>query len=168
VPKKYFVVAQGREHIVTLSSGSDARANELSVTSDTGQLRVKRGAAGQHTAIIDGRVFRIERSKTSVHVTLRHRRFTVTVSDRPRVSVLPSRSDAASKHRVIKAPLPGQVVAVAVAVGEHVRVGQRLVVIEAMKMQNPIVAEREGVVAQVHVSVGATVQAGAKLVELDG
>ena len=63
----------------------------------------------------------------------------------------------------IKAAMPGRVVRVLVAEGEHVSAGQGLVVLEAMKMQNEINAPRAGTVRQLAVAEGAVVGAGALL-----
>jgi biotin carboxyl carrier protein len=56
---------------------------------------------------------------------------------------------------------------VAVEQGEDVHANQRLVVLEAMKMENDIMAPRQGRVTAVHVSPGATVEGGKPLVTLD-
>ena len=68
----------------------------------------------------------------------------------------------------VVAPIPGKVVAVKVAEGDAVETGQPLVVLEAMKMENELVAERPGSVRAVHVEAGQTVDAGAALVEIEG
>ncbi len=67
----------------------------------------------------------------------------------------------------VTAPIPGKVVAVKVAPGDEVEIGRPLVVLEAMKMENELAAERAGRVVAVHVEPGATVEAGAVLVELE-
>jgi acetyl/propionyl-CoA carboxylase alpha subunit len=64
------------------------------------------------------------------------------------------------------APTPGKVVSVAVAVGDAVRAGQTLVVLEAMKMEHRLLAPQEGVVTQVRVAPGETVEQGALLVRV--
>ncbi|MCW2571939.1 MAG: acety-l/propionyl-CoA carboxylase subunit alpha [Frankiales bacterium] len=58
------------------------------------------------------------------------------------------------------APLPGGVVTVAVAPGDHVTAGQLLVVVEAMKMEHRVTAPTDGTVEEVRVSVGQQVNAG--------
>ncbi|MBX5468040.1 MAG: biotin/lipoyl-binding protein [Firmicutes bacterium] len=67
----------------------------------------------------------------------------------------------------VTSPLPGVVLEVKVAVGETVAAGQLLVLLEAMKMENEIVAPRQGRVAAVLVTPGAAVSAGDALVTLD-
>ena len=65
------------------------------------------------------------------------------------------------------APLPGTVVAVRVAVGDEVGAGQELLVIEAMKMQHVVRADRAGRVAALPVQAGTTVEVGAVLALLE-
>lgn len=62
--------------------------------------------------------------------------------------------------------VPGTVVEVLVAAGEHVVAGQKLVVLEAMKMEYPALAATDGVVETVHVAVGQYVEAHATLATL--
>jgi biotin carboxyl carrier protein len=62
--------------------------------------------------------------------------------------------------------MPGRVVKVLVSKGDEVAVGQSLLVVEAMKMENEIRAKVAGTVADVHVAAGATVEGNAKLITL--
>jgi biotin carboxyl carrier protein len=66
----------------------------------------------------------------------------------------------------IKAPIPGQIARVLVAVGDKVEVGQSLMILEAMKMENHVRAPRAGKVEQLNVSVGQTVALHALLAEI--
>ena len=75
-----------------------------------------------------------------------------------------SRSRGGSR---VEAPIPGKVVAVKVKPGDAVEPGQPLVVLEAMKMENELVAEQAGRVAKVHIEPGTTVDSGTLLVELE-
>ncbi|AKT38500.1 biotin/lipoyl-containing protein [Chondromyces crocatus] len=68
---------------------------------------------------------------------------------------------------LLKTPMPGRVLKVLVQEGETIRAGQPLVVVEAMKMENELGAERDGVVKAIFVSPGATVEGGAKLLEVE-
>ena len=74
---------------------------------------------------------------------------------------------AAARTNTVCASMPGVVVSVAVGAGDTVAAGQPLVVLEAMKMQNPVRAPRGGRVGRVLVEAGAQVEAGAALVELE-
>ena len=56
-------------------------------------------------------------------------------------------------------PMPGLIVSIPVRAGETVKAGQELLVLEAMKMENELRAERDGVIEAVQVEPGATVAA---------
>jgi biotin carboxyl carrier protein len=74
---------------------------------------------------------------------------------------------AAGGKQTLTAPMPGTVLRVLVAEGDAVEARQPLLVLEAMKMETPIVAPYAGRVTQVHVEEGASVAAGAPLVALE-
>jgi biotin carboxyl carrier protein len=60
--------------------------------------------------------------------------------------------------------MPGKVVRVLVKAGDPVRARQPVVVVEAMKMENEVRADRDGTVAEVHTRDGMSVEAGALLI----
>jgi 3-methylcrotonyl-CoA carboxylase alpha subunit len=64
---------------------------------------------------------------------------------------------------VVSAPMHGKVLAIEVKAGERVRKGQRLAVIEAMKMEHALNAHADGVVAEIAVEAGSQVAEGARL-----
>jgi len=66
----------------------------------------------------------------------------------------------------LTAPMPGKVIAVHVAVGDKVKRGQALLVMEAMKMEHTIAAPSEGTVKEMSYSVGDQVAEGAALITL--
>jgi len=68
--------------------------------------------------------------------------------------------------KAMKAPLPGVINAVKVSVGQTVKKGDVLIILEAMKMENEITAETNGKVSKIFVQKGATVETGAPLVEI--
>ncbi|NLT12663.1 MAG: biotin/lipoyl-binding protein [Clostridiaceae bacterium] len=86
----------------------------------------------------------------------------------PSVEPAPVKSEPASanaiKGRVLPAPMPGTILSVSVSAGQTVQHGQVLMVLEAMKMENEIVADADGVIEGVYVSSGASVNAGTPLV----
>jgi len=63
--------------------------------------------------------------------------------------------------------MPGVVVAIKVAEGDAVGEGQTLIVLEAMKMQHPLVAEADGMVVRMLCRPGEVVAAGALLAEIE-
>ena len=86
-----------------------------------------------------------------------------TVSPAP--AVQPAAPAPAGGHS-IKTPLPGVIIDVKVNVGDTVAKGQTVVVLEAMKMENNINADRDGKVVAIQVTKGDTVADGAVLVVL--
>ena len=64
----------------------------------------------------------------------------------------------------VKAPMPGNILKVNVTAGQAVKEGEVLCILEAMKMENEIMAPKAGTVTQVLVSKGSTVDTGAPLV----
>ncbi|WP_170532799.1 acetyl/propionyl/methylcrotonyl-CoA carboxylase subunit alpha [Ruegeria atlantica] len=75
-------------------------------------------------------------------------------------------ASAAGDTNVIEAPMPGLVKAVFAAVGQKVSEGDRLAILEAMKMEHSLLAARDGVIAEVLTEDGAQVEAGAALIRL--
>lgn len=73
---------------------------------------------------------------------------------------------AVAAGEVVAAPMPGNILKVNCAQGQAVKAGDILVVLEAMKMENEILAPRDGTVAQVVTTKGAVVDTGAPLVVL--
>ena len=71
-----------------------------------------------------------------------------------------------NKTTSIKAPLPGPISAISTKVGSQVKRGDCLVVMEAMKMENNIVASVDGQVKAIHVTVGQSVSQDDPLVDL--
>ena len=67
----------------------------------------------------------------------------------------------------IKAPMPGLVIEVAVEVGQTVSKGDKILILEAMKMENVIKAAGDGIVKAVHISKGQPVEKGHLLVEME-
>jgi biotin carboxyl carrier protein len=67
----------------------------------------------------------------------------------------------------VSAPMPGLVKSVLVVKGDEVKVGSRLLVLEAMKMENDILSPRDGHVLAVHVTAGIVADGGKALVDIE-
>ena len=79
----------------------------------------------------------------------------------------PATAPAASgKGKDIVTPLPGVIISIDVKEGSSVKRGQKVAVLEAMKMENDILADCDGVVTAIHVAKGDTVEEDAKIVTL--
>jgi biotin carboxyl carrier protein len=95
-----------------------------------------------------------------------HRAHVRVQSERMRAAEQAKKATLETGDKVIKSPMPGRVVKVLVAQGDHVHPGQGVVVLEAMKMENEVRARVAGTVADVHVAAGAAVDGSTKLVTL--
>ena len=71
---------------------------------------------------------------------------------------------ALAAGEVVTSPMPGNILKINVAQGQHVSEGDVLIVLEAMKMENEISATKSGTVAQISVTKGAVVETGTPLV----
>lgn len=70
---------------------------------------------------------------------------------------------AVAAGEAVKSPMPGNILKINVTQGQQVKEGDVIMILEAMKMENEIVATRSGTIAQIAVSKGAVVETGAVL-----
>jgi len=165
---KYLVTVNGERLEVTLDGGAaevngtsaPARVADLEGTpvklvtigDEVHRVVVRRGETrGRYTLAIDGHRYDIEALDERTHA----------------IRELSGGSAAPTGHAPLKAPMPGLVVRVSVAVGDTVSAGQGLVAIEAMKMENELRCVAGGRVKAIHASVGQAVEKGALLVEIE-
>ena len=143
-------------HLATYHATVDGRAT-----------RVDAARVGGHVLSLraDGRSYELAIAPgtggTSLTVSVGATPVTVSVDGHRR---LRKEDHGGSGPQRIAAPMSGKVVRVLVAKGDLVRARQPLVVVEAMKMENELRAQRDGTVAEVHASEGQSVDAGALLV----
>ena len=67
----------------------------------------------------------------------------------------------------VSSPMPGKILAVRANVGDSVKKGQVILILEAMKMENEVVAPEDGTIASIDVTVGASVESGDTLATLN-
>jgi propionyl-CoA carboxylase alpha chain len=126
---------------------------------------------GQPTfsGVLDGRAFTAQVAPAAEGFRIRHRAASAKVLVlSPRSAELHEKLPpklAADTSKMVLSPMPGLVVTLDVTVGQQVRTGEAVAVIEAMKMQNIIRAERDGVVKAVNAASGDSVAADEVLVE---
>lgn len=89
------------------------------------------------------------------------------VAAAPAAAPAPAAPKGSAGAVAVKAPMPGNIMKINAKVGNAVKKGDVLVVLEAMKMENDICAPADGTVASVEVSQGATVETDAVLVTLN-
>jgi biotin carboxyl carrier protein len=74
---------------------------------------------------------------------------------------------ASKKANTIKAPMPGLILSINVAIGQEVKEGETLLILEAMKMENAIGSPKDGIVKSILIKENTTVEKGALLIELE-
>jgi biotin carboxyl carrier protein len=119
---------------------------------------------GAYSILIGGRSMdvRVEKRPAGLRVISGGREFAASVSD-PRKFRRGAGELSAEGRQFVNAPMPGKVIRLLVKAGEAVKVGQGLLVIEAMKMQNEIRSPRSGVVEKLLAAEGQPVNAGETL-----
>lgn len=100
-------------------------------------------------------------------VLIRQEYVSVEVADERNLSAVASARGEPEGRYLITAPMPGKVVKIFVALGDAVKLGQPLVVIEAMKMENELKAPGAGIVAQVNVAELSNVEKGTLLLRVE-
>jgi propionyl-CoA carboxylase alpha chain len=90
--------------------------------------------------------------------------YTETEAAAARLMPIRVRADTGKK---LLCPMPGLVIAIAVAVGQEVKSGETLAIVEAMKMENVLRAERDGVVKAIHAKKGDSLAVDAMILEFE-
>jgi len=117
--------------------------------------------------IVDNRSFEIEVDNTDdeYRVLVDGRNYRIHLVDERRVRVGAAQSGLQLQGRqMVSVPMPGKIIAVLIAVGDAVEMGQGLVIVEAMKMENEVRSPISGEVKEIKVKPGDTVEGGAVLV----
>jgi acetyl/propionyl-CoA carboxylase alpha subunit len=148
----------GKKRRVELPAGAVGGAMDCVVDGQGVVVEARMLQPGVLSLLVGGRQYRCVLDGDGVWIS--GRRFPFVVDD-PR-SLQGRRGAGAGTEgpRAVKAPMPGRVVRVLVAVGDEVEEQQGVVVIEAMKMQNELKSPKAGRVVRVGVAVGDTVGAG--------
>jgi methylmalonyl-coA decarboxylase, gamma subunit len=146
--KKYNYVINGVAYEVTISEESDSSAK----------------------VEVNGELYMVEKSNAAQSTPAARPR---TVTSQPVVqqNIAPTPSQPArvatpAKGAGINSPLPGVIMKILVKQGEEVKKGQTLIILEAMKMENNVDADRDGHVVAIHCSEGGSVMEGDLLVEI--
>ena len=146
-------------------SGPRALALPILADGEPLEARVSYGAAGPAVAV-DGVTAALDATAIpaadAIYVLRRGRQTVVRRADLGAGDL-----DHAGGDGQIKAPMHGKVLALLVGDGEQVKKGQRLAIIEAMKMEHALTAPRDGRVAGIAVAVGSQVAEGVKLMTID-
>jgi len=127
----------------------------------------KKTGRTNYSLIVDNRSFEIEVDHTEdeYRVLVDGRNYHIHLVDERRMLVGGGQSGVQLQGRQkVSVPMPGKVIAVLVSEGDKVEVGQGLVIVEAMKMENEVHSPIAGEVKEIKVKPGDTVEGGAVLI----
>src|SRR5437868_1574048 len=99
-----------------------------------------------------------------MHRGVETRAYVYTEREAAAARLMPERK-AADSGKAVRCPMPGLVVSIAVLEGQEVKAGETLAVVEAMKMENVLRAERDGVIRKVHAKKGDSLAVDAVILE---
>lgn len=165
---KYLTKLDGVEREITIERVGGrlvARSGDRSQQLDLALV----GDGETFSLLVDGRSYDVvaDVDRETVAIQMVGQRFVVHVEDERERAAHAVAGNKASGKQELRAAMPGIVIDVKAAVGDVVEPGQTLVVLEAMKMQNPLAAEAAGKVTRVLCKKGEAVAAGALLLELE-
>jgi biotin carboxyl carrier protein len=125
---------------------------------------------GAVSMLIDGESYSVEFEEVGdeVAVLVKGQISRVDVADERRLRMRAAAAGfSVEGKQVVTAPMPGKVVKVLVKVGDEVKEGQGLVVVEAMKMENELKSPKAGKITELFAKEGSTVENNAKLVVVE-
>ena len=161
---RYFVTIGDRTVEVDLT-GETPRIDGQPVHAELATLP---GTPVRHL-LLDGRSYSLPAAagarRGQWEISLGAERFVAgAVDERTRAIREMSGGEVEDTVKAVTAPMPGLVLRLEVEVGQAVKAGQGVVIVEAMKMENELKAPADGVVARIEVQPGQTVEKGATLI----
>ena len=168
---RYFTKQQGQKEAVPVDLeplGNDQY--KLTVHGRTYQVDALMLEHGTMTMLVDGQSYSVEFEENGdeVGVLLRGQVNRFDVADERRLRLRAATAGFTMEGKqVVTAPMPGKVVKVLVKVGDEVKEGQGLVVVEAMKMENELKSPKAGKVTELFAKEGIAVENNAKLVVVE-
>jgi 3-methylcrotonyl-CoA carboxylase alpha subunit len=167
-PAETLVLWSPLTHSVSLIHNEERIDVDVRVN-DTGNYSVKVGEV-EHTVTYKGGSWWVDTTKVPARTARNGDELTVFWGNGYRFTVvdpLDREDEGAAGGNVIAAPMPGLVKAIFAEAGQEVSEGDRLAILEAMKMEHSLLAPRDGVVADVLATEGAQVEDGTALILLE-
>ncbi|MDC0713447.1 biotin/lipoyl-binding protein [Stigmatella sp. ncwal1] len=168
---RYFAKLQGQKEAVPVDveplGGSRYRLTINEQTHTVDALTLDHGAV---SLLVDGDSYHVEFEENGdeVGVLVRGQVSRVDVADERRLRLrVGAAGFSVEGKQLITAPMPGKVVKVLVQVGDEVKEGQGLIVVEAMKMENELKSPKAGKVTELFAKEGTAVENNAKLVVVE-
>jgi biotin carboxyl carrier protein len=167
--RELIVTADGTDRTVTVDGPLPDGRFKISIDGTERLVDARQLRPGTWSLLLDGQQFVVDldRRRTGIAASVGASEALLTVEDalhRRLASAAGTRAQARGES--IRAPIAGKVVKVLIAVGDQVAPGTPVIVLEAMKMENELIAERGGTVASISKTAGQAVDTGDLLVEL--
>jgi biotin carboxyl carrier protein len=155
---KYITTVDGKEYVVEIVDEKHININgkiyEVDFESVSGQP--------VYSLIVNGKSHEsyVQQGDDNWQVLLRGRLYPVTVEDEreKRLRAAAGSGVAESGEFLLKAPMPGLVVAIPVEEGQEIKKGQVILILESMKMQNELKSPRDGTIGRIRVRPGESVE----------
>jgi biotin carboxyl carrier protein len=164
----YDIVVDGKTHRLELTKGESTWLCKV----DGEEIEVDAALTARDvmSVLVGGKAYEVKRERSlqgELHLVIGSARYAVDVQD-PR-SLRSRRATGGSETgpRKLTAPMPGKIVRIMVAVGDEVKAGQGIIVMEAMKMQNEMKSPKDGRVQKILTSEGSTVNPGDTLAVIE-
>ncbi len=165
----YVVTVDKVEYRVTINE-IDADKYEVTIDDKSYIVDTRLSEESVYSLIVNGKSYEVdlEYKEGVYNVLTEGDLFKITVMDELKKKMLERRGGGAAEGKqVIKSEMPGAIVDVKVKVGDQVKEGDVLLILEAMKMQNEIRAPKDGEVKEIFVKPGENVEADAQLVVIE-
>jgi biotin carboxyl carrier protein len=169
VKRELIVTAEGRERAVVVDGPGQDGKFRISIDGTAHEVDARALRAGTWSVILGGKSFVVDLDprRTGIAASVGDSEVMLQVEDalRKRLAAAAGARPVATGEQ-LRAPIAGKVVKVLVAVGDPVAPGAAVIVLEAMKMENELAAERGGTVSAIHKLAGQAVDTGDLLVEI--
>jgi biotin carboxyl carrier protein len=155
---KYITKINDQEFLVEILDEKHIRINDKVLEVDFQSI----GGQPVYSLIIDGKSYEayVSPDEDEWQILLRGRLYQARVEDEreKRLRAAAGGGESESSEFLLKAPMPGLVVAIPIEEGQQVKKGQVILILESMKMQNELKSPRDGIVNRLKVKAGETVE----------
>jgi len=164
----YDVVVDGKTHRLDLTRGDKTWLCKV----DDQEIEVDAALTARDvmSVLVGGKAYEVKRERSlqgELHLVIGSARYAVDVQDPRSLRTRRAADGAEAGPQKLTAPMPGKIVRILVAVGDEVKAGQGIIVMEAMKMQNELKSPKDGKVQKILTSEGSTVNPGDTLAVIE-
>ncbi len=164
----YDVIVDGKSHRLELTQGEKTWSCKV----DGHEIEVDAALTARDvmSVLVGGDAFEIKRERSlqgEIHLIVGSARYAIDVQDPRSLRTRRAAGEGEAGPQKIIAPMPGKILRISVAIGDEVKAGQGIIVMEAMKMQNEMKSPKDGKVQKILTSEGSTVNPGDTLAVIE-